>query len=94
MNKIKMIVLDILKPHKPTILEYAKEIVKANKDYSVNLRVIELDEKTETIELVVEGANVNYEEIEQIISALGGTVHSIDEVAVGLCAVRSRRPVK
>lgn len=91
MVKTRLLVLDILKPHRPTILEYAKEIVSKNKEYSVNLRVVEIDEKTETVELTIQGVDVELEKIENIISSLGGTIHSIDEVSVGAKLVNSRR---
>jgi hypothetical protein len=41
-----------------------------------------MDDKTETLELIVEGADVNIERIVDAISEMGGSLHSIDGVEV------------
>jgi hypothetical protein len=41
-----------------------------------------MDEKTETVIIVIEGENVLYSVITEVISSLGGSVHSVDEVEV------------
>ena len=38
--------------------------------------------KTETVVLVAEGAHVLFPLISEVISSLGGSIHSIDEVEV------------
>ena len=38
--------------------------------------------KTETVLIVIEGKNVLYSVINEVISSLGGSVHSVDEVEV------------
>lgn len=90
-SKFKYLVLDILKPHRPNILKFAEELAYLNKTYSVNLKVLEIDEKTETVEIIIEGEEVDYEKIEATISKLGGSVHSIDEVSVGSKVIYSKR---
>ena len=81
--KTKLLILDILKPHKPSILDFAKEIAKLGKDYSVNLRTREFDEKTETVEAIIKGQDLNYEKIVKAVEKLGGSVHSLDQANVG-----------
>ena len=82
MAQIKKLVLDVLKPHKPTILELASALTEPSSGYTVNIKVVEIDDKTETLEITVLGANVSLETISEKISELGGSVHSIDEVEV------------
>ena len=82
MVSLNRVMLDVLKPHAPTILELATELAELGTDYEVRIRVVEIDEKTETLELVVAGADVDLEQVEETITALGGSVHSIDEVVV------------
>ncbi|MBI2672653.1 DUF211 domain-containing protein [Candidatus Woesearchaeota archaeon] len=90
-SKLKYIVLDILKPHRPNILKFAEELAYLHKTYSVNLKVIAVDEKTESVEIMIEGEELDYEKIEATISKLGGSVHSIDEVSVGPKIIYSKK---
>ena len=41
-----------------------------------------MDEKTETVLLIIEGDQVQFNVITEVISSLGGSVHSVDEVEV------------
>ena len=77
---VKRILLDVLKPHQPGALEFAESLADLNPDYRVNLRVEEVDENTESIIVVVEGENIRFDEIDQAIKKMGGTIHSVDEV--------------
>ncbi len=93
-SPIKLLVLDILKPHSPNIIEYAKRIGGMKNMGGVNVTVEEIDERTETIRLTVKGSKINYEDLLDTIRDLGGTVHSIDEVAAGKKLVRGIKPQK
>jgi len=74
--------LDVLKPHQPNGLEFTSAIAEQSPDARVKLTVIEVDEKTETVIIVIEGQDLRYNDIAEAISNMGGTVHSIDEVEV------------
>ncbi len=82
MVSIKRIVLDVLKPHQPNALEFARVIAAAGADYRVRLTVIEMDENTETLQIEVSGTNIDLESVQSAISEMGGSLHSIDEVEV------------
>ena len=82
MVSVKRIVLDVLKPHKPGALEFSKAIAAVGDDYLVCLTVIEMDEKTETLELEIEGASIDIDAVESVISGMGASLHSIDQVEV------------
>ncbi len=83
MATIKRLILDILKPHQPTVIKYAEDIANLDKSYSVTIKVIEIDDKTETVELVIEGQAIDFKKLESLIHKLGGSIHSIDEVSTG-----------
>ena len=82
MIEVTRLVLDILKPHHPTILDFAKGIATLGKDWSVTLNVVEMDEQTETMEAIIEGTDVDLEQITTVISDMGGSLHSVDSVQV------------
>jgi len=79
---VKRIVLDVLKPHQPNALEFCREIAAAGTDYRVRLTVIEVDEDTETLQILIEAAAIDFDAIEATIKGMGGSIHSIDEVEV------------
>ena len=79
---VKKIVLDVLKPHQPNALEFSRSIAKVGSDYRVHLTVLEVDEKTETLQIEVTGSAIDFEAIKTVISNLGASLHSIDEVEV------------
>jgi hypothetical protein len=82
MVSVKRVVLDVLKPHQPNALEFSRAIAEVGTDYRVHLTVLEVDESTETLQIVVEGETIDFEAVQSIISDMGGSLHSIDEVEV------------
>jgi len=79
---LKRVVLDVLKPRHPNILELANTVAALGPDYRVTVRVEEVDDKTESVTLIVEGDGIDFDTIQGSIQALGGSLHSVDEVEV------------
>ena len=77
---VKKLVLDVLKPHQPNVLEFARALATSGGDYRVDITVVEVDENTETLQVVIEGEAIDFESIQSSISDLGGSLHSIDQV--------------
>jgi hypothetical protein len=75
MVEIKRLVLDVLKPHHPDGLESSAAT-------SPPAAVREVDENTETLQLVVEGESLDFERLRAAIGEMGASLHSIDEVEV------------
>jgi hypothetical protein len=82
MPQIRKIVLDVLKPHHPNVLEFATSIAGQGSDYRVRLEVVEMDEDTESLSVIIEGTDIAFEAIVAAIGGMGGSVHSIDMVEV------------
>jgi hypothetical protein len=82
MAKVKQIVLDVLKPHQPSALDFAKAIADQGSRCKVKLTVEAVDEKTESVTLVIEGEDILFDAIVETIKNLGGSLHSIDAVEV------------
>lgn len=81
MTQVTRVVLDILKPHHPNVLEFARVLAEQG-DYRVKLKVLEMDDKTETLLVEIDGEAIDFERIQQAISEFGASLHSIDEVEV------------
>lgn len=80
---IRRLVLDVLKPHIPTILELATALAQVRGVTGVNLSLYEVDQQTETIKATIQGENIDYQCVEDTIRQFGGAIHSIDEVVAG-----------
>jgi hypothetical protein len=79
---VKRIVLDVLKPHHPNALEFAASLAALGPDYRIALSVAEVDERTETLVVEIDGDNIDFQAVTDAINAMGASVHSIDEVEV------------
>ena len=82
MVSVKRIVLDVLKPHQPGVLEFSRAVAAVGPDYHVNLTVLEVDENTETLQIVVAGDAIDFDTVQAAIRDMGGSIHSVDEVEV------------
>ena len=82
MVKVKRLVLDVLKPHQPDILEFACAIARCGADLHVKLAVSEMDERTESTVISIAGEDINLVRVRAAIEDLGGSLHSIDEAEV------------
>ena len=91
MPPVKRLVLDLLKPHDPDIVEFARHLGDADEVTGVNIAVIENDRDVQNVKLTVEGTDVDPQYVEDAVDDLGGTVHSVDEVACGDRIVEERR---
>jgi hypothetical protein len=92
MGSLRRVTLDILKPHDPTLLEFTDRIATVETVDGVTSSLIEHDREVQNVELTVEGEQLDYEAIEAAVDELGGTVHSVDQVAYGEYVVEERRP--
>ena len=79
---VTRVVLDVLKPHQPNALEFACAIADLRDDYHVNILVEEVDDKTQSVILSISGDALDFDAIIHSIKAMGGSLHSIDEVEV------------
>jgi len=83
MSEVKRLVLDVLKPSEPSVIELAKKINQLKEIDVVDIDVKEMDRKVETVKLVVEGSGISYDKVNAILEKNGAVVHSIDRVTCG-----------
>jgi len=79
---VKRLVLDVLKPHQPNALVFSCNLAEVGNDCTVVLTVLEVDKNTETIQLEIEGNDIDFEAIQSAITNMSGSLHSIDAVEV------------
>lgn len=87
--QVKRIVLDVLKPHEPDLLQFASQLVSSLPGCHLAVMVEEMDNHTETVTLEVSGDSVDTDILKERVKELGATVHSIDEVEVESSPIRA-----
>ena len=83
MANIRRLVLDVLKPHSPGIVELSIKLADLPGVYGVDISLIEMDQKVENVKITCEGDSINYNKVEEIIKQNGASIHSLDKVSVG-----------
>ena len=80
---IRRLILDVLKPHKPNVVEVSEALSHLEGVEGVNIIINEIDQLVENAKVIVAGSSISFEEIQKKLEELGAIVHSIDEVAAG-----------
>jgi len=78
--KIKQLLLDVLKPHQPDIVELSRAIANVDGVSKVTIEIVEMDQDTESVRIEVLGSNINIQKLLRRIREMGASVHSIDSV--------------
>ena len=81
MVRIRHLVLDVLKPHHPDVVEFGCLLAGLG-GLQVRVSVIELDARTETVRVEVSGDAIDFASVRGAIEGFGASLHSIDEIAV------------
>ena len=81
-NRIKHMVLDVLKPHQPPLPEFAKFLGEIEGVDRIDVTVVEMDEKTESLKIIIDGTNIDFEELRSHMAIQGAVIHSVDQVIV------------
>jgi hypothetical protein len=80
---IRRLVLDVLKPHKPTVVEVSEALSHLEGVEGVNIIINEIDQQVENAKVIVAGISISFDDIKKKLEEFGATIHSIDEVAAG-----------
>lgn len=83
MSDLKRIVLDVLKPHHPSIVELSQRLSVLEGVSGVNITIVEVDQDTETVKITIEGNAFLYDDVDSAITEAGAVVHSVDSVSAG-----------
>jgi len=82
-GNLRRVVIDVLKPLEPSIVTLVQMLADFEGVDGVNISIYEIDRRVENAKLTVEGRNVPYQKIVDVIEENGAAIHSIDEVAAG-----------
>ena len=81
---LRRLVLDVLKPLKePSIVDVALQLSRVRGVKAVNITVNEVDVETLSLTVVVEGDDIDFEGVRNVLESVGAAIHSIDQVVAG-----------
>lgn len=80
---IRRIVLDVLKPHSPRLTDLALMLSRDEHVTGLNISLKEVDQNTESITITLEGDDLSYDSVKEILEQAGAVIHSIDQVVAG-----------
>lgn len=80
---IRRLVLDVLKPHEPGLIEFTEQLNELECITGVTAKLVEMEENVRTIRLTIEGSDLVVADVEAAIGDLGASIHSVDEVSCG-----------
>jgi hypothetical protein len=81
---LRRLVLDVLKPLKdPSIVDVALELSRVRGVEAVNITVNEVDVETLSLTIVIEGNDIDFEQVKSVLEEVGAAIHSIDQVVAG-----------
>lgn len=83
MVRIRRLVLDVLKPHDPSLLALTQAVCSEDSVDTVNSTVYEIDQDVENIKMTVQGENVDFDAVRAVIDDYAASIHSIDEAVCG-----------
>lgn len=80
---IRRVVLDVLKPHEPGMVELTQGMLARLDIEGLTSTLIEMDENVRTVRVVIEGDDLDLDEITSVTNDLGASIHSVDQVSGG-----------
>lgn len=83
MTDVRRLVLDVLKPHRPSLIELSQRLSALRGVEGVSCTLEEVDQETESIKVTLEGPAIHYESVEAALREVGAVIHSVDLVAAG-----------
>jgi len=79
-----------MKPFEPNMIVYATELGGLHSVNSLNIVLLETDREVQNIKITLEGEDLDYDEINDMVKKLAGAIHSIDLIAAGSSIIESQ----
>ena len=72
----------MLKPYQPHLAEFAMFLGELEGLTRIDISVVEMDEKTESLRITIDCINLDYEGLKAHMAQQGATIQSVDKVVV------------
>lgn len=86
-GKLRRLVLDVLKPHEPSVINLSQQLSALKGVDGADITIVGVDRKVESARITLEGENINYDSVVKIIRDNGGSVKRIEKASSGVIIV-------
>ncbi|NIR18107.1 hypothetical protein GWN63_03590 [Candidatus Bathyarchaeota archaeon] len=80
--EVKRLLLDALKPRELSIINLSKALGSVEGVKEVNIVVIEVDSKTETLKVTIKGPGIDHDTVWEVMKKQGVSIKGVDEISV------------
>ena len=91
MAPLRQLVVDVLKPHEPAMLSIAQAVADTDGVDGVNAILLEMDEEVRNVKFTIEGEDITYDTVTEVLEETGASIHSVDQVACGEYIVEDKQ---
>jgi hypothetical protein len=88
MAKIRRLVLDVVVPSVTEVIKLVQDLAELPNIDGANSFVNEIDKNVINLKIIIEGSDVSFKKVEDVIHDHGGSVHSVDNIAAGKAIVQ------
>ncbi len=78
---VRRLVLDSLKPRELSIIELSKALSSVDGVEETNIVVMEVDSKTETLKVTLEGSQIDDDAVWEVMKKHGVSIKGVDEIS-------------
>jgi hypothetical protein len=79
---MKTLVLDVLKPHVPSLPEFASFLAEFKCLTRVDVSLVEMDSETVSLTVVIIVSGFEYKDLKEHIEKQGAVIHSVDQIVL------------
>jgi len=79
---IRRLLIDALKPRDAPIIDLSETICSVEGVEQCDIVVSEVDVRTETVKLTIQGPNINFGEVTKVLEDKGVAIRGVDEISV------------
>jgi hypothetical protein len=83
MTGLKKLVLDVLIPFEVPKIDFTTRLSNIKGVEGVDVLIQEVERKVETAKITLEGDNINFDEVKDILEKTGTSLQSIDRITCG-----------
>ena len=83
MTGLKRLVLDVLIPFEVPKIDFTTRLSNVKGVEGVDVLILEVERKVETAKITLEGENINFDEVKDILERTGASLQSMDRITCG-----------
>lgn len=83
MAGLKKLVLDVLIPFEVPKIDFTKRLSELKGVEGVDVLIQEVERKVETAKITLEGEDIEFEEVKELLEKTGSSLQSIDRITCG-----------